>query len=138
MIWSGGRGPAELISTVTRGLFCACMTSNMEKAAAKALGFIGFLMNMAHKKPGHHHNALRLFPVKFEVGDLVKLSANEEKNLLNEEGWTPEQGNDWEIGIVIDIDLRLADIPYYKVHWIPANEVIEESDSSIVGAGRKI
>jgi len=76
--------------------------------------------------------------VKFEVGDLVKLSANEEKNLLNEEGWTPEQGNDWEIGIVIDIDLRLADIPYYKVHWIPANEVIEESDSSIVGAGRKI
>jgi len=75
---------------------------------------------------------------KFEVGDLVKLSANEEKNLLNEGGWTPEQGNDWEIGIVIDIDLRLADLPYYKVHWIPANEVIEESDRSIVGAGRKI
>ena len=93
---------------------------------------------MVHKKPGHHHNALRLFVTKFEVGDLVKLSANEEKNLLNEGGWTPEQGNDWEIGIVIDIDLRLADLPYYKVHWIPANEVIEESDRSIVGAGRKI
>ena len=104
----------------------------------KAPGFIGFLMNTAHKKPGRHRTASRLFVTKFEVGDLVKLSANEEKNLLNEGGWTPEQGNDWEIGIVIDIDLRLADLPYYKVHWIPANEVIEESDRSIVGAGRKI
>ena len=102
-----------------------------------APGFIGFLMNTAHKKPGRHRIVSRLFVTKFEVGDLVKLSANEEKNLLRDTGYAPEQISDWEMGIVIDIDLRLADIPYYKVHWIPANEVIEESDRSIVRVNRK-
>ena len=88
---------------------------------------------MAHKKPGHHHIVLKLLLMKFEVGDLVKLSANEEINLYNEEGWTPAQGNDWNIGIVIAVDLQVAEIPYYKVHWIPANEILDESDRSIVG-----
>ena len=122
----------------TRGLFCAYMTSCTEKVVAPALGFIGFLMNMAHKKPGHHYIVLKLLLMKFEVGDLVKLSANEENNLLNEEGWTPEHGHDWEIGIILEVCSNHGNPPFYQVHWIPANEVIEESHGSIVGVNRKI
>ena len=133
MIWLDGLIPAEHILLVTRGLFCACTTSSTEKAAAKALGFIGFLTNMGHKKPGRHHIVLRLFMTRFEVGDLVTLSLKEKRDLFNDTGYSPEEIREWKVGIVLgQANDEEAEDAYYRVKWFPSGDIIDEIGRMIV------
>ena len=68
-----------------------------------------------------------------QVGDLVRLSAIEEVKLINDLGIPREEAvSDWEYGIVIEVCTNHGNPPFYQVHWSPANEVIEESNQSII------
>jgi len=100
----------------------------------KAPGFIGFLMNTAHKKPGRHRTASRLFVTKFEVGDLVKLSPDEVNHLINDTGYSAAEISEWNVGIVLCyVPPGEGDFEdeSYRVKWFPSGDIIEETDNMI-------
>ena len=70
-----------------------------------------------------------------KVGDLVQLSSVEEVNLHRDVGWSPVEGNDWKVGVVIEVCSHHGNPPFYQVYWSPANETIEENDRSVIGLG---
>jgi len=63
---------------------------------------------------------------EFEIGDLVKLSPDEEKQLIDDTGCSPEKIYDWKVGIVLDHGDDGDEGAYYKVKWFPSGDIIDE------------
>lgn len=71
---------------------------------------------------------------KFEVGDLVKLSPSEKKNLISGIGYSAAEIYEWNVGIVLR-RVPSADGDFeeesYEVKWFPSGDIIEEADDMI-------
>ena len=63
---------------------------------------------------------------EFEVGDLVMLSPDEKKKLIDDSGYRPEKMCDWKVGIVFGRAEGGNEGAFYKVKWFPSGDIIDE------------
>jgi len=74
--------------------------------------------------------------MKWEIGDLVRLSAREENTLVRDTGCSPKDIFGWEYGVIVEVCTNHGNPPFYQVHWTPSNEIIEESCRSIINISK--
>ena len=76
----------------------------------------------------------------YKIGDLIGLSQLEKEKLFNDgDGYSAEEINEWNIGIVLcHVPIGAGDFEEcdsYKVKWFPSGDIIEEVDHMIMCMG---